>query len=73
MWLGVGCPCPPVRNDIVTPCHLLFSVLVLSSLGLFSAHSTTVRVNPDMVHWFKILFFFIAFLKKLPILGINAK
>ena len=23
--LGVGCPCPPVRNDIVTPRHL-FSV-----------------------------------------------
>ena len=22
--LGVGCPCPPVRNDIMTPCHLLF-------------------------------------------------
>ena len=22
MRLGVGCPCPPVRNDIVTPCHL---------------------------------------------------
>ena len=24
MRLGVGCPCPPVRNDIVTPRHLLF-------------------------------------------------
>ena len=23
MWMGVGCPCPPVRNDIVTPRHLL--------------------------------------------------
>ena len=22
MWLGVGCPCPPVCNDIVTPRHL---------------------------------------------------
>ena len=21
--LGCGCPCPPIRNDIVTPCHLL--------------------------------------------------
>ena len=21
--MGVGCPCPPVRNDIVTPRHLL--------------------------------------------------
>ena len=22
--MGVLCPCPPVRNDIVTPRHLLF-------------------------------------------------
>ena len=22
VWMGVGCPCPPVRNDIVTPRHL---------------------------------------------------
>ena len=22
MWLGVGGPCPPFRNDIVTPRHL---------------------------------------------------
>ena len=25
--LGVGCPCPPVRNDIVTPRHL-FSIRI---------------------------------------------
>ena len=24
LWMGVGCPCPPVRNDIVTPRHLFF-------------------------------------------------
>ena len=29
MWMGVGCPCPPVRNDIVTPRHL-FSFLLAS-------------------------------------------
>ena len=23
--MGVGCPCPPVRNDIVTPRHLFLS------------------------------------------------
>ena len=23
VWMGVVCPCPPVHNDIVTPCHLL--------------------------------------------------
>ena len=22
VWMGVSCPCPPVRNDIVTPRHL---------------------------------------------------
>ena len=22
VWMGVGCPCPPVRNDILTPLHL---------------------------------------------------
>ena len=25
VWMGVGCPCPPVRNDIVTPRHLFTS------------------------------------------------
>ena len=23
VWMRVGCPCPPVRNNIVTPCRLL--------------------------------------------------
>ena len=23
MWMGVECPCPPVRNDIVTTRHLI--------------------------------------------------
>ena len=22
VWMGVGCLCPPVRNDIVTPCYM---------------------------------------------------
>ena len=26
MWLGVGCPCSPVRNDIVTPRHLFYDL-----------------------------------------------
>ena len=25
VWMGVGCPCPPVRNNIVTPWHLFIS------------------------------------------------
>ena len=27
VWMGVGCPCPPVCNDIVTPRHLFEFVL----------------------------------------------
>ena len=26
-WMGFGCPCLPVRNDIVTPRHLLLKLL----------------------------------------------
>ena len=26
-WMGVVCPCPPVRNDIVTPRHLFLHIL----------------------------------------------
>ena len=25
LWMRVGCPCPPIRNDIVNPRHLLHS------------------------------------------------
>ena len=27
VWLEVGCPCPPVRNDIVTPHHFFTNAL----------------------------------------------
>ena len=27
MWMGVGCPCPPVCNDNVTPRHLFIRKL----------------------------------------------
>ena len=26
VWMGVGRPCPPVRNDIVTPRHLFLNL-----------------------------------------------
>ena len=26
MWIGVGYLCPPVRNNIVAPCHLLLII-----------------------------------------------
>ena len=28
VWMGVGCPCPPVRSKIVTPRHLLSGVRI---------------------------------------------
>ena len=43
--LGVGCPCPSVRNDIVTPRHLLSQVTNLTDTShsvfvcLFVCHS----------------------------------
>ena len=39
VWMGVGCPCPPVRNDIVTPRHLLLiftTIIGGSSEGRYS-------------------------------------
>ena len=35
VWFGVGCPCPPVRNDIVTPRHLLKIKKILKENGNF--------------------------------------
>ena len=42
VWIRVGCLCPPVRNDIVTPRHLFFvtpvqhrSILPLQSIPIF--------------------------------------
>ena len=45
VWIGDGCPCPPVRNDIVTPLHLFFhfhvswSISGLTSKRPFSFYS----------------------------------
>ena len=33
MWMGVGCPCPPVHNDIVTPRHLFYFIFLASRLS----------------------------------------
>ena len=32
VWMGVGCPCPPIRNDIVTPRQLF----LVKSMALYS-------------------------------------
>ena len=42
--LGVGCPCPPVRYDIVTPRHL-FSISV-SKIEL--AHTRKNKEQPTL-------------------------
>ena len=39
VWMGVGCPCPHVRNDIVTPCHLLYTQS-MQLIGLFLSACT---------------------------------
>ena len=33
--MGVGCPCPPVCNGIVTPCHLFSSIALHLFFVLF--------------------------------------
>ena len=52
--MGVGGPCPPVRNDIVTPRHLFFNVILLNlqklaSNALFpaSCHLYSTRLSND--------------------------
>ena len=42
VWMGVGCPCPPVRNDIVTPRHLF---LIIKNLEI--EHLITRRHQID--------------------------
>ena len=42
VWIGVGRPCPPVRDDIETPRYLFNSCLLFDSLKL---------VCPRGYHW----------------------
>ena len=46
VWMGVGGPCPPIRNDIVTPRHLLFFDLteVTPNTAPAHPHATGVAV-----------------------------
>ena len=46
MRLGVGCPCPPVRNDIVTPRHLfLFNSCLILHLGDIEIENIVIQTN----------------------------
>ena len=34
VWMGVGCPCPPARNDIVTPRHFFLLHLMILQFNI---------------------------------------
>ena len=46
MWMGVGCPYPPVRNDIVTPRHLFSEIL---RIVVMSPDETPLRALKALV------------------------
>ena len=74
MWMGVGCPCPPVRNDIVTDGENYFFLTMrtyaLSNLCEDSA-STSVRffsgislyTRPKEMFWIDLIINLIVFLQ----------
>ena len=42
--MGVGCPCPPVRNDIVTPRHLFYVLqLMISQFNISRSVQDSIR------------------------------
>ena len=59
VWIGVGCPCPPVRNDIVTPRHLfgqryfllviLFDRLLWPLVLINSIKSNDIYPRPSVI------------------------
>ena len=65
MWLGFGCPCPPVRNDIVTPRHLFYPMFSTNSIlsciisvpsGWHILFSSLVFVFHSFICYFPYLF-----------------
>ena len=65
VWMRVGCPCPPVRNDIVTPRHLFFVCLFVPFflfLCLFLCGPATLipvcdDLQPVLIHQPMVTFF----------------
>ena len=48
VWLGVCCPCPPVRNDILTPRHLVIRVVFAPATPSWSATTfKSVSLSPE--------------------------
>ena len=57
MWIGVGCPCSPVRNDIVTPRHLLIAVSSFFLICLLTFSSILqLSVFPSILYTFCLYF-----------------
>ena len=44
MW--VGRPCPPVRNDIVTPRHLFLRRELIDDVGCYDGHLFFLALDP---------------------------
>ena len=58
LWLGVGRPCPPVRNNIVTPRHLFHNFVLKkngNTLILFSFNLTHSFQNAPIWKRFELL------------------
>ena len=49
VWIRFGCPCPPVRNDIVTPRHLFIVTSLMNSVcidnQIYHGRETTGRMD----------------------------
>ena len=45
MWIGVGFPCPPVRNDIVTPRYLFFFYRLSIPRFTFRMNKHRIRIK----------------------------
>ena len=59
VWMGVGCPCPPVRNDIVTPRHLLSfdSLSTVDVEAIDRSHSDGWDNTPDKIRRTEVEFY----------------
>ena len=68
-WMGVGCPCPPIRNNIVTPRHLFSSTVASkianetdSNFSFFSIPTGRNISDPRLFLWTGIFYGLILFL-----------
>ena len=50
VWMGVGCPCPPVRDDIVTVSLVFEALLQISIDFLVRREVGIVDIGVCLVH-----------------------